>query len=434
MDYIDKANRIITSLFTGYICNGSYPINDAKNYLAQLFAIDNDSFEKIINRTESNDCTLANIIVRCVLLLKELQEITACENDDQLTNAYNTFLTMAGELEYINASIGCYEDLNSDSNCFNHTLFKESISLVQLAQHLHPAYKEVFKFSFESINILIYLLSYELYTKINNCLFITILMAIKHSPIIDGEIKTVAEEIYSFFFTVLREAHIVNIEINALFQDSKMLIKKRNKNNSNTTRFHAVYSYDNYDCYSIRFDLAHEGVLESHFNIISPGKIKYGFLYKDEYESFVGNHPNYHNCFIEESGKYYVKERNNVVLDEEFESLMEHRIHRFSFSKGVEESVQLEYFNILGVMLSKYVCPIEKTDVFNSNSFHLDRLIGCLGWILLNDIHGDDKGKVLARQSFVERCERYGFDTNKDILAIVNDVMILSIGEKEFIH
>lgn len=323
-----------------------------------------------------------NCLIKYSVLMKKLEEIDIDGTIKSIDSNLGLYRQITEEMDYINNTIAFIqlrsENIYSDKfHLYNNKDFTK-----------HPYVRSLFllkelvkKESDTSINpklkIIYRVLNYELKSQAKSIYFILVIFILNNTFFIN---KMMISELSSKMFDILRNSKIISIYVNYLYQDISKPYEKRGKKTDNTTRLEIVYALNNYDAYSLRFDLPHKGVGIIHFNNISPGGTKSLFFSEDEYKSIIGKNNSLKKFFLKTEDKYFLYEEKNIDLDKEEKKLYENiesiKMHEPIFKKTYSE----DEFLYLIELLNKYLNPIrpwnvDKNGVNKEKSFNYNKLL-----------------------------------------------------------
>ena len=223
------------------------------------------------------------------------------------------------------------------------------------------------------------LLRYELVSLFNSLRLILLCQIIRDSPYFDMSTKKIANDLFSYFLFVLQNAKLI------FFQTNSNPILNQNANirgaSDNTTRIQMVYTYSNFDSYSLRFDLAHKGQEITHSNNISPGKNSCAILPTNEYTKITEKFPDAKDFFVKYGTKFGLKEISNCIFNDEKQKAIYYKIQdKFSHTSLFQENFtdrEIEGFmdTLNQFYLYQYFSPISKDNDKIDNCFRFCTII-----------------------------------------------------------
>ncbi len=220
------------------------------------------------------------------------------------------------------------------------------------------------------------ILKHELLSRANAIYLAVVAQVISHSPQMNTEIRLIAQEFYLNIISKLRNAKVLSVQVNLLYQDTKKACSARTREEDNTTRLKIIYGFDNFDAYSMRLDLAHQGEGFIHYNNQSPGKVKCCLFSKEEYDAIIRNNFALSDCFISYGERFALKERGQIKqsMRADYEVIREQNEHKKAFVQDYSEENVIDFVNNLGKMLPQSCLTVIKTDrKHDSYMFDLNR-------------------------------------------------------------
>ena len=263
------------------------------------------------------------------------------------------------------------------------------------------------------IPLLYRIINYEITAHSNAMYLIASSQLLKRSTSLRGEIREIADELYYNLHYLLRDARVISLETNPLFQELQRKYHERTKKADNTTRVHILYGYDNYDSYSLRLDLAHEGVGWMHFNNTTPGGTKSYFFKDDEYKEIVRDAPCMAKCFIGYGNRWFLKEKCNCGLsyDEEqkYSQIEIAKEHSRIFEGTYSERNVMEFLEIFGnITISMDSGNVDKDGERAKFCFNLDKLFCWAQLYLFSKIESDLACADKISDHIVNKAVSYG--------------------------
>jgi hypothetical protein len=263
------------------------------------------------------------------------------------------------------------------------------------------------------------IINYEIISHANSMYLIVASQLLKHSIFYNDTTHNIAEELYDNLHLLLKDARIISIQTNYLFQDTQKKHEERNRQTDNTTRLHILYGFDNYDTYSLRLDLSHKGIEWVHYNNKSPGGVKSYYFTKPEYDEIIQDMPFLDKCFLKHGDKWFLKEKCNCKLNHEenemFELIQKRKEHAYVFENIYSEENVMDFLYQINKLLSNlFTCGIDKTGDNAKYCFNLDKLM-C--WLELYHICkgiSDVNGAEEFAKLIVERAINYGIISSSD--------------------
>lgn len=338
--------------------------------------------EEYCNQKQIENADLFSAIVRMYFIYKNIDKISDDTSYDAILNNYNIFQSCIGEFDCINATIATFECMahnffTLEFNVFNSSDYQPKSQLNLLMSFLSYDQQDVFDRRY--LPFLYRTISYEFITRVNSLYLITIVQIIKHSVFMDDKIKAIANEMYSYLLEIIQNARIISVQSNILSPLNQNNPAVRGKH-ENTTRLQILYSYENFDSYYLRLDLAHKGEGFIHYNNKSPGGIKCCLFTKAEYQSVVNSFPSSKNFFIEYSNRYALKELSNLNLTKEglvlYEKIRAKKEHLQAFEDVYNENSVVNFINTISLMLPPSCrVPIDVEERHATYCFNYDKIM-----------------------------------------------------------
>lgn len=393
--------------------------------------------ETVIDRNDLwHGHELFDCIIRYYEISIKLEKIRYEANQAALESNIKLFYEVVDLISMMNMNSGSFECNHSENRHritapqtfatfqpFNHIDY-----LTQISDADYPENE------LRDLKIIYRIMKYELKTHANSMYLIIVLQLMKHGKCCNDSIKSIGAELYDNFHCLLQDARLLSIQTNHLFQDLKKPSELRTKRADNTTRLHLLFGFDNYDSYSLRLDLSHEGIGWIHYNQTSPGGVKSNFLSADEYEDVVRNCPALEKCFINYGDRWFLKEKRNCTLnfDEQrlFETIEMQYGHRSVFQETYSEENVVSFLSIM----SNFIQTITSSNVDKSGDhakyvFNLDKLMILLELYWHSKLQNEcDKVKNIETQivtkginyGIIQTSEKELFSSEEGILMIID--------------
>lgn len=406
-DTLNEYEQIVLFSLSSYLRVHPHGIEVAECYnISQFLCINSEYIERLLKSVHSNEFEYTHLRVKekvmdlsdfwfnygffeCLLnyynIKKCIHEISISNDESSLKKNYKLYHSAAHSMNMMNTQSGAYE-------CIYRQKFSKEYAPQSFKSFYPNCYidflelyssPEYYKQNSNLLSVLYRIINYEITTHANAMYLIIVSQILKHSPFHSAVIHNIAEEMYDNLHNLLRDARVISIQFNHLFQDVYKDYNTRCKASDNTTRLQILYGFDNYDSYSLRLDLSHAGVGWIHFNNESPGGIKSYFFSKSEYESVVSNTPSLKKCFINYGEKWFLKELMNCDLNREekviFELEQKKKDHFRVFQKTYSEKNVIHFLSTIKYFLFNF--PINNVDRNGQNarfSFNHDKLMSWL--------------------------------------------------------
>jgi len=217
---------------------------------------------------------------------------------------------------------------------------------------------------------------------------------------------------------MLKNARIISIRVNTLSQSIVSKPELRTKKD-NTTRLQILYGYDNYDTYSIRLDLAHEGEGFVHYNNKSPGGVRCCIFDETEYRSIISKHPQMADCFIRYGDRWMLKERVNCEISKEDKTLYEiirtEKEHDPVLRKDYSEDAVVAFVHLIGKMLPQNCfLPIDRDEVNSKHCFSCDKIMKDVIYLYAAYFSCHEKAYAKLVERIVEKAICYNIITESE--------------------
>ena len=220
------------------------------------------------------------------------------------------------------------------------------------------------------------ILKHELYTRSNAIYLVSLAQIISHSQKVNTEIKLIAQDFYLNLISQLKNAKVLSVQANFLYQDTSKAYSERTKGKDNTTRLKIIYGFDNFDAYSMRLDLAHQGEGFVHYNNQSRGRVKCCLFSREEYEAIIKENSELYDCFISYGDRFALKERNQIKnsVISDYETIRRCNEHRKAFATDYNEESIIEFVNCIGNMFSRNcITAIGKERSFDESMYDINQ-------------------------------------------------------------
>lgn len=376
-------------------------------------------------------------LVLIIAQLRQLASIKKTISLKEMNSCVGECKTLLSSFNCRCAFLGASEDIKNHSRLGNNSLYFESSNLGFLLSTLEICIPLENNSLF---NNALYCFCYEMFTRLIELYFFNSLRLIKNNgSIFEEQISFAAKIFYKDLFFVLKNAHIVDLEINSLFVNEGIKSSERKKKD-NTTRLFIGYGYDNNDYYSLRLDFSHKGVNCTHLNFKSPKGIETPCFTSNEMEDIANNHSgiDIKNYFIEYDSRFYLKEEHKEI-ESIVDSCLEKKYKHKKILNGVAEQTVLDLLTILQKMM--YFCSTEiKYDSSKDESMlRFDRVMGLLFYqvmldkICIFDKDGETEGvkqqlekKIQQRADIVWNTDGH-FDASQLSLTDISDLFADSV-------
>lgn len=325
---------------------------------------------------------LFDCIVQYALLNRTLDKIRDESTNETLNSNIKHLYEALDQIQNMNTNSGAFECMQNDS--IAKIIAPQTFATFQPNQYVdYLTLISSYDFADNELGdlaIVYRILKYELKIHANSMYLIIVLQLIKHASCSSDSIQSIGTELYDNFHYLLQDGRLLSIQTNHLFQDSKKSYEFRTKNTDNTTRLHLLFGFDNYDSYSLRLDLSHEGIDWIHYNQTTPGGVKSNFFSAIEYENILRYYPTMDKCFINYEDRWFLKERSKCLLSSEEQRLFEKiemlNAHPTVFMETHSEESVLSFLSVL----NSFLMPIVPSNVDKSGNhakyvFNLDKLM-----------------------------------------------------------
>ncbi|WP_349946737.1 hypothetical protein ABFV83_00085 [Lacrimispora sp. BS-2] len=332
-----------------------------------------------------------------------------------LKSNYQLYQSAKHNMNMMNVCAGAYE-------CFCNQKFSREYA-PQSFESFHPdCYidelemylfsDDYFKLNNNMLPIVYRIINYEILSHANSMYLIVIFQILKHSIFYNDITHNIAKELYNNLHLLLKDARVVSVQTNYLFQDTHKSYDKRNRQTDNTTRLHIVYGFDNYDTYSLRLDLSHKGIDWIHYNNNSPGGVKSYYFTQTDYDIIIQDMPDMKKCFINQGNKWYLKEKCNCNLNQEenelFDLIQRRNEHTHVFNTIYSEEDVITFLNEINKFLSNLSAGgIDKTGKNAKYCFNFDKLMSLLELFHVCQVNSDAEGIDKFMKLIVERAIIY---------------------------
>lgn len=290
---LEKVCEQLGGLENEQLLNFHYTIiDDFFNYLVIVNGLEDISI-KGDREALSNNISIYNNIGICISLLNTNISTRECKEKGYFSEEFNLLVDGIENILAITKILTSIENYTYEDD-------KEMLEI------LYRAYNEDIKIC---ADVLILILS---------------LQCIKFSPLVDRDTYKACEKIVRILSSILRNARVISIFNNIMYFDKMVKWDIRGARDQ-TTRIDLLYEYDNGDKYRMRFDLAHKGVNNFHFNISSLGGVEFVLLNEGTYSEVISINKLYINWFIEYGNNvYYLREnRKEEIYQAEHKELLE---------------------------------------------------------------------------------------------------------------
>lgn len=227
--------------------------------------------------TKSNRNYLFNIIARSYCFRKYQIKIKDKLNklynnkESDIADIYNLLNELNHEYKMLVLDIDAYvaSKNNWTQNNSNHIQNFDDYSF--LIRYLPEFMSDgVFEKIKDILFIFIDLIMYEIRTRFACTFFVGVLLLISESNYFPTHIKSISKELYCYLNKKLINSRLLGLKINSNFSEVDEICERTSRDR--TSQLILVFSYNNFDSYCFRFDMAHKGVEFSHINFTSPGE------------------------------------------------------------------------------------------------------------------------------------------------------------------
>lgn len=354
---------------------------------------------------------------------------TSINNEKEiLLSNYKLYQSATHNMNMMNVHSGSYE-------CSYKQYFSKEYA-PQSFENFHPShyldalklylFDEYFDQNKSNLQMLYRIINYQIISHANAMYLIVVSQILKHSIFYNNSTRYISEELYNNLRFLLKDARVISIQTNQLFQDMYKNHEERNKHKDNTTRLHILYGFDNYDSYSLRLDLSHQGVGWIHFNNNSPGGVRSYFFSKCEYNSIIKDMPSLNMCFINYGDKYFLKEKCNCTLNREekalFELVQKQKEHAYVFKNTYSEKNVVEFLSVINYFLFNLsTSNIDKNGENAKYSFNFDKLMSWLELYYICRTSSDTEGANKFAELILSRAINYGIISSSDEKEFLSD-------------
>lgn len=325
---------------------------------------------------------LFDTIIRFYCIRKDLHQIVNEPDANALRNNISLFRDAIHHFEMLNINSDTAEAERTGEYTHKYLMYDEEgynptaqLYLLGLYATYMDSSNDIFDLE-DIIKLTQLILKHELLSHSNAIYMASISQIISHASNLEREIKNIAKDFYLNLVSMLHNAKVLAVQANSLYQDVDRAIEKRTKCTDNTTRLRIFYGFDNFDAYSMRLDLAHQGEGFIHYNNSSPGKVKCCLLSKEEFEKEKEKYPSLSTCFISYGDRYALKERTYIKQEEkkQYEMLREEYEHRKAFIANYSEEYVIKFVNYLGKMLpANCFVAIDKNRRYEKSCFEYNK-------------------------------------------------------------
>ncbi len=346
---------------------------------------------------------LFDSVIRYYLIQNDLGLIVDKSDEQTVSENINCFLKALHHFEMMNANSDTCEAERTDQYTHQYLMYdgegyrpKEILNLLMTYNSCRDCMESPDALD-GHIRIAQLILKHELLSRANAIYLAAVAQVISHSPQMNTEIRLIAQEFYLNVISKLRNAKVLSVQVNLLYQDTKKAYSDRTKEQDNTTRLKIIYGFDNFDAYSMRLDLAHQGEGFIHYNNQSPGKVKCCLFSKEEYEAIIRSNPALSDCFISYGERFALKERGQIdqSVKADYEVIREQNEHKKAFVQDYSEENVVDFVNCLGNMLPHSCLVAIRTDrkydnyIFDLNRYYM--MVTILFIALLGEYKGREK-------------------------------------------
>lgn len=436
---INEFEKTIICIIASYLRVHPIGLNISQWYdIANFICIDTNIIQKMLDSIDlNNDFIYSNLkmngeiidlneywlgyqIFECILnyyfIHNCIQQIKVNNEKEFLISNYKSYQSAAHNMNMMNVCSGAYE-------CSCNQIFSREYA-PQSFESFHPSYyidilqlyifsDDYFKQNRNMLPILYRIINYEIISHANSMYLVVVSQILKHSKFYNEKIHNIAEALYDNMRFLLKDARVISVQINLLYQDTHKNYKERNKQTDNTTRLHILYGYDNYDSYSLRLDLSHKGIGWIHYNNKSPGGVKSYFFSPVEYNSIIKVMPSMSKYFINYGNRWFLKEKCNCNLEKEeyqlFELIQKRKEHTHAFKNMHSEDNVIAFLYEINKFLSGlFINIIEKNEENARYCFNYDKLMSWLELYNICKMHADDTGARDFSDLIIKRAINYG--------------------------
>ncbi len=426
--FLPLPQKVLMKMLDLIDVEGDFDYNSLKTSGAK---IDPDDF---LYSYELFDC-----IIRYYEINIKLEKIHYEASSESLESNIKLFYEIVDQISNMNTNSGAFECLQNGNITKTlapqtFTTFQPFIYIDYLSQVADIDYLDN---ELRDLEIIYRILKYELRVHSNSMYLIIILQIMKHAKYASDSIQSIGAGLYDNFHCLLQDARLLSIQTNYLFQDLNKPYEQRTKHADNTTRLHLLYGFDNYDSYSLRLDLSHEGIGWIHYNQISPGGVKCNFLSESEYEDVIGHYPALKKCFINYGDRWFLKEKKNCSLNLEelqlFERVEMQYGHRSVFQETYSEENVVSFLSVI----SNFMLPIISSNVDKSGDhakyvFNLDKLMLLLELYWYSKLQNESVAVKAIETQIIEKGINYGIIESSEEELFSSEAGILMIIDSAF--
>ncbi len=425
---LDSYSKAICLHALYYSEHGSFELNDeCIAFLAFSLNIDYEILKKYLTYKNNDaliflmrkyyvniDSTFFDIMSRIYYIRKGLEEIKLDDSEQHLYENRELIFSILHHFEMINIRSATFECMSRNTFSTQYTIYSGKDfaprNLYDIL-NLFLTYKEYYNKNKKILPIIYQLITYELYTRTNTLHLISTVQMIKTSVFFQIQTRQIAEDLYENLLFMLNNAKVISIQINMLYQNLDTDCENRFRERDNTTRLQILYGYDNYDAYSVRLDLAHQGVGWVHYNNSSPGGIKSYLFSKEEHDSAIKRFPALKNCFIQYDKRWALKEKINCNLTDEgekaYEIIENEKSHQRVFNDTYTEQNIVNFIDLIAKMFPAYYkVPIDKEEEHSKYCFNYDKIMEGLTYYYL--FYFSSESKCQVKDFLLTRAINYG--------------------------
>ena len=378
-----------------------------------------------INVLINEDFWLFKAWLYCFFVWKDMKKRKEIRSITDLRDNVLLYENIWSHLVIMNADSGTSEAMERkqfsyEYNVYNQKGYDVMLQINLLKTILTTEIDDEIMISMSYVRLVDLLLKYELTTRNKTMMLIIAIQMIYRTPFLPKTVRGIAEELYEILLCHLKNSKIVSIQVNTKYQDVARVAANRTRYQDNTTRLEIQYSFDNYDIYSLRLDLSHEGEEFVHFNNISHGGIRCCLLSDKEYSCIIEKNPELEKCFIQHGNYWMLKERHNISFTDSemisaYEDVIKNNSHKKVFDRDFREEDIILFTDLLASLLpSDYILQVDKEGDNAKWSFQYNKLISGLAMIQLS-IHRNIKYVDKWIDKMIDAAVSYGLIDNSDI-------------------
>ncbi len=404
---------------------------EALNLSSVITGIDNIEFKGEIYSIDPFITPLFDVVISYYFIRKSLSHVVDNADETSVIENIRLLSDAVSFFEMMNMCSGTSEAEYKGKNTYEYNMYDDKGYRTKELLNLLISYNNSRECFLDSeaiegrIRITQVLLKHELLSRSNAVYLAALPQIISHYAEVNSELRFIAQEFYLNIISKLRNAKVLAVQTNLLYQNVNKDYSERTKEGDNTTRLKIIYGFDNFDTYTMRLDLAHQGEGFTHFNNQSPGKVKCCLFSKEEYERIIEGQPVLSSCFISYGERFALKERNHIPqsMKKAYEEIRSQNEHKRAFVEDYSEESVIEFVNYLGNMLPPNCeTAIRKDSKFDDHIIDFNQYMMMLS-ILFLALLGSDEDAEKMYSYIVEKM------SSKNIISDDERALFASLGD-----